>query len=202
LGPSFSGARQIPCGCARAGCAVWSVSGPPRGGRQQKSRLCDASRRPPPSVVRTRDSRSAPSATSRSLPGSPRNAQPNAHPRARQAPCSHAQYRHGPARVNHKRHADNACHETHAHRAAKGPTLRHWCRAREGPRRCRRRASHQVGPGLTAAATGLLLRLRSTCAQGGRPRRLKWVTVDGGLPAGLDLMDRSAMHEWLRRNRT
>jgi hypothetical protein len=85
---------------------------------------------------------------------------------------------------------------------AKGPTLRHWCRAREGPRRCRRRASHQVGPGLTAAATGLLLRLRSTCAQGGRPRRLKWVTVDGGLPAGLDLMDRSAMHEWLRRNRT
>jgi len=28
---------------------------------------------------------------------------------------------------------------------------------------------------------------------------IRWVTVDGGVPAGLDLSNRSAMHEWLRR---
>jgi hypothetical protein len=28
--------------------------------------------------------------------------------------------------------------------------------------------------------------------------KIKWVTVDGGLPAGLDVSDRAAMHEWLR----
>lgn len=40
------------------------------------------------------------------------------------------------------------------------------------------------------------------------PRRTKpaarpaiaWVTVDGGLPAGLDMADRAAMSDWLRRN--
>lgn len=30
---------------------------------------------------------------------------------------------------------------------------------------------------------------------------IKWVTVDGGLPAGLDVRDRAAMHERLRRGR-
>ena len=33
-----------------------------------------------------------------------------------------------------------------------------------------------------------------------RPR-VKWVTVDGGLPDGLNVGDRAAMHEWLGRNR-
>jgi hypothetical protein len=32
-------------------------------------------------------------------------------------------------------------------------------------------------------------------------RRLKWVTVRGGLPPGLDLSDRERMHVWLDRNR-
>jgi hypothetical protein len=40
----------------------------------------------------------------------------------------------------------------------------------------------------------------------GGPRRagrasIKWVTVDGGLPAGLDLRDRAAMHDRLRADR-
>jgi hypothetical protein len=41
----------------------------------------------------------------------------------------------------------------------------------------------------------------------GRPKRTRkkrvihWVTVRGGLPPGLDLSDRSAMHDWLGRNR-
>ena len=31
--------------------------------------------------------------------------------------------------------------------------------------------------------------------------RIPWVTVDGGLPAGVDLSDRSAMGDWLVRER-
>ena len=27
---------------------------------------------------------------------------------------------------------------------------------------------------------------------------IKWVTVDGGLPPGVDVSDRAAMHDWLR----
>ena len=42
-----------------------------------------------------------------------------------------------------------------------------------------------------------------------RPRRdesaghggIQWVTVDGGLPPGLDLRERASMSDWLRRNR-
>jgi hypothetical protein len=32
-------------------------------------------------------------------------------------------------------------------------------------------------------------------------RKLRWVTVEGGLPAGVDVADRAAMHEWLRQQR-
>jgi hypothetical protein len=35
----------------------------------------------------------------------------------------------------------------------------------------------------------------------GKPKKIRWVTVDGGLPADLDLSDRVAMHEWFRKNR-
>ena len=31
-----------------------------------------------------------------------------------------------------------------------------------------------------------------------RPVKLSWITVDGGLPPGIDLASRDAMHEWLR----
>lgn len=34
-----------------------------------------------------------------------------------------------------------------------------------------------------------------------KPRKLRWVTVAGGLPAGVDVSDRAAMHEWLRQQR-
>jgi len=30
---------------------------------------------------------------------------------------------------------------------------------------------------------------------------IRWVTVKGGLPEGLDVADRAAMHDWLRRRR-
>ncbi len=29
-------------------------------------------------------------------------------------------------------------------------------------------------------------------------RAIRWVTVEGGLPEGLNIADRTAMHEWLR----
>ncbi|HTR03952.1 MAG TPA: antitoxin [Thermoanaerobaculia bacterium] len=38
----------------------------------------------------------------------------------------------------------------------------------------------------------------------GRRRRvpaIKWVTAPGGLPPGIDVTDRAAMHEWLGRQR-
>ncbi len=47
--------------------------------------------------------------------------------------------------------------------------------------------------------------LRRELARPARPsfrkRRIRWVTVAGGLPPGLDLSDREAMHEFLRRTR-
>ena len=32
-------------------------------------------------------------------------------------------------------------------------------------------------------------------------RRIEWVTVDGGLPPGLDVADRAAMHGWISQER-
>jgi hypothetical protein len=37
--------------------------------------------------------------------------------------------------------------------------------------------------------------------RGRRKRAIRWVTVRGGLPPGLDLSDRGAMHDWLARSR-
>ena len=40
--------------------------------------------------------------------------------------------------------------------------------------------------------------------RGGRPGRrsgIRWVTVDGGLPPGVDLDDRASMSDWIRRHR-
>ena len=47
------------------------------------------------------------------------------------------------------------------------------------------------------------LRTQLGRARSSPPKRgaLRWVTVDGGLPPGLDLADREAMHDWLRRTR-
>ena len=33
-----------------------------------------------------------------------------------------------------------------------------------------------------------------------RKRAIRWVTVRGGLPPGLDVSNRGAMHDWLARN--
>jgi hypothetical protein len=41
----------------------------------------------------------------------------------------------------------------------------------------------------------------SASARRGRARAIRWVTAPGGLPPGLDLSDRAAMHDWMRRKR-
>jgi hypothetical protein len=48
---------------------------------------------------------------------------------------------------------------------------------------------------------GLRHELSETKTRGGVKRRIRWVTVRGGLPRGLDVRDRTAMHEWLRAHR-
>jgi hypothetical protein len=50
---------------------------------------------------------------------------------------------------------------------------------------------------------GLRAQLAGT-AKASRPRRarrIRWVTVPGGLPSGVDIRDRGVMHEWIRRQR-
>jgi hypothetical protein len=34
-----------------------------------------------------------------------------------------------------------------------------------------------------------------------RSRAIRWITVDGGVPPGLDVGDRALMREWIRQNR-
>jgi len=47
-------------------------------------------------------------------------------------------------------------------------------------------------------ARGLRRELAGDASAPRRTRQIRFVTVDGGLPPGLDPSDRSAMHEWLR----
>jgi hypothetical protein len=42
------------------------------------------------------------------------------------------------------------------------------------------------------------LKERRQSAAGAAGRRIRWVTVKGGLPNGLDVSDRARMHDWLR----
>jgi hypothetical protein len=42
------------------------------------------------------------------------------------------------------------------------------------------------------------LKERRHPAGAGAGRRIRWVTVEGGLPEGLDVSDRARMHDWLR----
>jgi hypothetical protein len=46
---------------------------------------------------------------------------------------------------------------------------------------------------------GLRRELAAGASQSRSRRRIRWVTVDGGLPPGLDVGDRAAMHEWIAR---
>ena len=45
------------------------------------------------------------------------------------------------------------------------------------------------------------LRRSAVSAGGAKPVAIRWGTVPGGLPAGVDVADRAAMHDWLRQQR-
>ena len=46
-----------------------------------------------------------------------------------------------------------------------------------------------------------VLRPRPEIRSNDRRRKMRWVTVNGGLPPGLNLTDRAKMHEWIRGHR-
>jgi hypothetical protein len=64
----------------------------------------------------------------------------------------------------------------------------------------KKRAVEQRRPLRKLLIDGLRAELRRSGSVEGKPRRLRWITVDGGLPR-VDVADRAQMHEWLRRQR-
>ena len=67
----------------------------------------------------------------------------------------------------------------------------------------KRRAAEDRSTLRAIVERGLRAQLHPPRAGGTRPRRpaIRWVTVDGGLPPGLDLRDRASMHGWFRARR-
>ncbi len=64
--------------------------------------------------------------------------------------------------------------------------------------RAKQRAAELRRPLRALFTDGLRLQLAGPIKRR-KPKKLRWVTVRGGLPAGIDLKDRAKMHEWLRR---
>ena len=67
----------------------------------------------------------------------------------------------------------------------------------------KRRAAEERSTLRAIIERGLRTHLHRPRAGGKRTGRsaIRWVTVDGGLPPGLDLRDRTTMHAWLRGRR-
>ena len=65
----------------------------------------------------------------------------------------------------------------------------------------KRRAAEERTTLKTIVERGLRAQLGAPAPRRAAKRPVKWVTVDGGLPPGLTLDDRQAMHDWLRRTR-
>lgn len=42
---------------------------------------------------------------------------------------------------------------------------------------------------------------RAARGRGGKACTIRWVTAEGGLPPGVDVTDRAAMHAWLQQQR-
>ena len=67
----------------------------------------------------------------------------------------------------------------------------------------KRRAAEERSTLRAIIERGVRAQLRkpqSSRTAGAKPA-IKWVTVDGGLPPGVDVSDRAAMHDWLRRSK-
>ncbi len=64
----------------------------------------------------------------------------------------------------------------------------------------KRRAAEERSTLRAIVGRGVRAQLRRPQADRKRTGRspIRWVTVDGGLPTGVDLGNRAAMHDWLR----
>jgi len=66
----------------------------------------------------------------------------------------------------------------------------------------KKRAAETRRPLRSLIEEGLRMRLEAREPGPRRSKkRLRWLTVAGGLPPDLDMSDRVKMHDWLRRNR-
>jgi hypothetical protein len=64
----------------------------------------------------------------------------------------------------------------------------------------KKRAAEQRRPLRELIADGLRAELLKRSSRRRKRKRLRWVTVAGGLPP-VDVADRAKMHEWLRQQR-
>ena len=63
----------------------------------------------------------------------------------------------------------------------------------------KKRAAELRRPLRALVEEGLRAQLAATQpTQASKAKGIHWVTVDGGLPPGVDVSNRAAMHEWLR----
>ena len=65
----------------------------------------------------------------------------------------------------------------------------------------KKRAAEERRPVRDLVARGLRAQLQRPARSRRTAKPIGWVTVKGGLPAGVDVADREAMHERLRRSR-
>jgi len=65
--------------------------------------------------------------------------------------------------------------------------------------RAKKRAIELHKPLRSLIEDGLRLCLKKTAQSRKKNKKIQWIIADGGLPKGLDLADRSAMQEWIRK---
>ena len=65
--------------------------------------------------------------------------------------------------------------------------------------RAKKRAAETRTPLRVLIERGLRRELASTKAGDARrgPRKIRWITVPGGVPPGLDVSDRASLHGWI-----
>jgi hypothetical protein len=66
--------------------------------------------------------------------------------------------------------------------------------------RAKKRAAETRTPLRVLIERGLRRELSSTTTGGARrtPRKIRWVVAPGGLPPGVEVSDRSSLHDWIR----
>ena len=65
----------------------------------------------------------------------------------------------------------------------------------------KKRAAEERRPMRDLVVSGLRAQLQRPARRTRPATAIRWVTVKGGLPAGVDVADRAAMHKSLRRRR-